>query len=102
LSSLVTKMFRWGMPFALLAPELASEGVSLDDSTMCRYAEHVGATFGCIIDAMAKEAKEKAFCLSTDATGAAIQPARIPGGPRQACAKGHFFVVLADKDHVFF
>ena len=99
---LLTKKFRWGMPFHRLALELESEGISLDDSTMCRYAEHVGATLGCVVDAMAKEAKQKAFCLSTDATGAAIQPARIPGGPRQACAKGHFFVVLADKDHVFF
>jgi len=99
---LLTKKFRWGMPFHRLALELASEGISLDDSTMCRYAEHVGATLGCVVDAMASEAKQKAFCLSTDATGAAIQPARIPGGPRQACAKGHFFVVLADKDHVFF
>lgn len=99
---LLTKKFRWGMPFHRLALELESEGISLDDSTMCRYAEHVGATFGCIVDAMAAEAKQQAFCLSTDATGAAIQPVRIPGGPRQACAKGHFFVVLADKDHVFF
>ena len=99
---LLAKKFRWGMPFHRLAFELAAEGLSLDDSTMCRYAEHVGASLGCVVDAMAGEAKDKAFCLSTDATGAAIQPARIPGGPRQACAKGHFFVVLADKDHVFF
>jgi hypothetical protein len=97
----LTKKFRWGMPFHRLALELASEGISLDDSTMCRYAEHVGATLGCVVDAMAAEAKQ-AFCLATDATGAAIQPVRIPGGSRQACAKGHFFVVLADKDHVFF
>lgn len=99
---LLTKKFRWGMPFHRLALELKSEGISLDDSTMCRYAEHVGATLGCVVDAMSHDAVQNAFCLSTDATGAAIQPARIPGGPRQPCAKGHFFVVLADKDHVFF
>ena len=99
---LLTKKFRWGMPFHRLALELASKGIALDDSTMCRYAEHVGATLGCIVDAMAKEAKEKAFCLSTDATGVAIQPERLQDGKRQPCAKGHFFVVLADKDHVFF
>jgi transposase len=99
---LLTKKFRWGMPFHRLALELASDGISLDDSTMCRYAEHVGATLGCVVDAMAAEAKASAFCLSTDATGVAIQPERLPDGKRQACAKGHFFVVLADKDHVFF
>ncbi len=99
---LLTKKFRWGMPFHRVATELAAEGLSIDDSTMCRYAEHVGATLGCIVDAAATEAKATAFCLSTDATGVAIQPSRIGDGKRQACAKGHFFVVLADKDHVFF
>ena len=102
IAHLLTKKFRWGMPFHRIALELASEGIALDDSTMCRYAEHVGATLGCVVDAMAKEAMATAFCLSTDATGIAIQPARLPDGKRQACAKGHFFVVLADKDHVFF
>jgi transposase len=102
IAHLLTKKFRWGMPFHRLALELASEGIDLDDSTMCRYAEHVGATLSCVVDAMAKEAKATAFCLSTDATGVAIQPTRLPDGRRQACAKGHFFVVLADKDHVFF
>src|SRR5262249_9639350 len=57
---------------------------------------------GCIVDAMAHEAKTTAFCLSTDATGVAIQPTPLPDRKRQACNKGHFFVVLADKDPVFF
>jgi transposase len=99
---LLAKKFRWGMPFHRIALELAAEGITVDDSTMCRYAEHVGATLGCIVEAMVSDAKATAFCLSTDATGAAIQPERLPGRTRQACAKGHFFVVLADKDHVFF
>ena len=55
-----------------------------------------------IVDACADEARKTAFCLSTDATGVAIQPEPLAGGGRQACQKGHFFVVLADKDHVFF
>lgn len=62
------------MPFHGLAIELESEGISLDDSTMCRYAEHVGATLGCVVDTVAGEAKQKAFCLATDDPGAAIQP----------------------------
>ncbi len=99
---LLTKKFRWGMPFHRVALELASEGIAVDDSTMCRYAEHVGATLGCVVDAMADEARKTAFCLSTDATGVAIQPERLQDKKRQPCAKGHFFVVLADKDHVFF
>src|SRR5579875_1381833 len=42
------------------------------------------------------------FCLSTDATGVAVQPEPLAGRQRQACRKGHFFVVMADADHVFF
>lgn len=102
IAHILTKKFRWGMPFHRLAFELESEGLDLDHGTMCRYAEHVGASLGAIVDAYAKEARETAFCLSTDATGVAIQPERIADGKRQACKKGHFFVVLADKDHVFF
>ena len=101
---LLTKKYRWGMPFHRVALELIAEGISIDDSTMCRYAEHVGATLGCIVDAMWKEAKETAFCIATDATGCAIQPERIDDKPRQRrpCARGHFFVALADNDHVLF
>jgi transposase len=102
IAHILTKKFRWGMPFHRVRLELESQGLDLDDSTMGRYAEHVGATFGFIVEACAKEAMQTAFCLSTDATGVAIQPERIPDGKRQACLKGHFFVVLADKDHVFF
>ncbi len=102
IAHILTKKYRFGMPFHRLAEELASEGIPLDDSTMGRYAEHIGASLGCIVDACAKEAKDTAFCLATDATGVSIQPARIGDGKRQACAKGHFFVVLADRDHVFF
>jgi len=102
IAHVLTKKFRFGMPFTRLAEELKSQGIALDDSTMCRYAEHIGASLGCIVDACAKEAKETAFCLSTDATGIAIQPTRLADGKRQPCAKGHFFVVLADQDHVFF
>jgi hypothetical protein len=102
IAHILTKKYRFGMPFHRLAEELASEGIPLDRGTMCRYAEHVGASVGCIVHACAKEAKETAFCLSTDATGVCIQPTPLPDGKRQACRKGHFFVVLADRDHVFF
>lgn len=97
----LVKKFRFGMPFHRLAEELGSYGIHVSDSTMGRYAEHIGASLGGIVSACAAEAKATAFCLATDATGVAIQPEPSPG-KRQACAKGHFFVVLADKDHVFF
>jgi transposase len=91
-----------GVPFARQESLYQLMGEGLDRSTMCRYAEDIGATLGAVVDAMAYEAKTTAFCLSTDATGVAIQPTFIGDGKRQPCRKGHFFVVLADKDHVFF
>lgn len=102
IAHLLVSKYRFGIPYHRLTQMFRAQGVRLDDSTMCRYAEHVGATLGCIVEAMAKEAKETAFCLSTDATGVSIQPEPLADGRRQACRKGHFFVVLADQDHVFF
>ena len=102
IAHLLVSKYRFGIPFHRLAEMFRAQGVRLDDGTMCRYAENVGATLGCIVDAMAKESKESAFCLSTDATGVCIQPEPLASGKRQACRKGHFFVVLADQDHIFF
>ena len=102
IAHMLVSKYRFSVPFHRLALMLRAQGVRIDDGTMCRYAEDVGATLGCIVDAMAKEAKETAFCLSTDATGVCIQPEPLATGKRQACRKGHFFVVLADQDHVFF
>jgi hypothetical protein len=90
-----------GVPFYRQEKQCALEGFALDRGTMCRYAEHVGATLGCIVEAAREEAIATAVCLSTDATGHAIQPTRLEDGKRQVCRKGHFFVTLADKDHVF-
>ena len=100
IAHVLVQKYRWGLPFHRQARMYEAEGFRIDDGTMCRYAEHAGASLGCIVEAMAKEAKQTAFCLSTDATGVCIQPE--PGPQRQACRKGHFFVVLADQDHVFF
>jgi transposase len=101
IAHVVVQKFRWGLPFHRQALMLAAQGTKLDDGTMCRYAEDTGATLACIVDACRKEAKN-AFCLSTDATGVCIQPEPRSDGRRQACRKGHFFVVLADHDYVFF
>lgn len=65
IAHMLVAKYRFGIPFHRLVEMLRAQGVRLDDGTMCRYAEDVGATLGCIVDAMAKESKETAFCLST-------------------------------------
>ena len=102
LARIIIQKFRFGMPFFRQEEQLEADGISLDRGTMARSTEEIGACLGAIVLACADDARKHAFCLSTDATGVSIRPEPLPDGRRQPCRKGHFFVVLADKKHVFF
>lgn len=102
LARVIIQKFRFGLPFFRQEELLESDGISLDRGTMSRSSEEIGACLGAIVLACADDARKNAFCLSTDATGIAIRPEPLPDGRRQPCRKGHFFVVLADKKHIFF
>jgi transposase len=105
LAHILVMKYLLGVPFYRLERRLADEGAPLDRGTMSRYAEDVGATLGALVEAARQDAFANAFCLSTDATSVLIQPGPMAERDvprRQACRKGHFFVVLADRDHVFF
>src|SRR5277367_6375945 len=103
LAHVLTDKFCDGMPFNRIEDRLARDGVSVDRGTMCRWAEDAGATVGATVIAAARaEAWRTAFCIATDATGVAVQPLRRPDKKRQACRRGHFFVLIADRDHIFF
>jgi len=91
-----------GLPLYRQEERFEREGLSLDRGTMCRWIEDCGMTVGCVVLAMRKEAFETAFCIATDATGVAVQPEPSESGQRQACRKGHFFVLLADRDSILF
>ncbi|MFB1485400.1 IS66 family transposase [Corallococcus sp. RDP092CA] len=91
-----------GLPLLRMEQRFARDGVAVDRGTMARWVEDVGATVGTtVVAAMRDEALATAFCIATDATGVAVQPAPAEGG-RQACRRGHYFVQVADKDAVFF
>jgi len=87
---------------ARVVPDIQAEIVAAVNALRARYT-YVFTTggIGPTHDDITFEAIATAFCLSTDATGVAIQPTRLEDGKRQPCRKGHFFVTLADKDHVF-
>lgn len=103
LAHILTDKFCDGLPLHRIEDRLARDGVPIDRGTMCRWLEDAGATAGATVIAAARaEAWQSAFCIATDATGVAIQPTRRPDGKRQACRRGHFFVLIADRDHVFF
>ncbi len=95
--------FALGVPHHRLEKHLEGQGEPLDRGTMGRWMEDLGNTLGAtIVHAMFRDAIENCSVLSTDATGAAIQPE--PNGKKQkrACRKGHFFTIVADARHVLF
>jgi len=92
-----------GLPLHRQEDRFARLGVTLYRSTMCRWLEEAGAIVGAtIVEAMRKEALVTAFCIATDATGVLVLPVPHPDKKHQPCRRAHFFVQIADADHVFF
>ena len=102
LARIATQKLNDGLPLNRLEAILARDGARLDRGTMCRWLEELGGTFGAtVVSAMRQDALARAFCIMTDATGFAVQPGPRDG-PRRPCRKGHYFVQIADRDHIFF
>jgi transposase len=100
---LLVQKFALGVPHHRLEQHLAAQGEHLDRSTMCRNVEEAGNALGAtVVHAMFRDALENCSVLSTDATGAAIQPGPRNSGTKQSCKSGHFFTVVADCAHVLF
>ena len=100
---LLVQKFALGVPHHRLEQHLASQGEHLDRGTMCRNGEEAGNALGAtVVHAMFRDAIQNCNVLSTDATGAAIQPEPRKGGSKQSCKNGHFFTVVADCAHVLF
>lgn len=92
-----------GLPLHRHEERFARLGVTIDRGTMCRWLEDLGMAVGAtIVAAMRADALAHAFCIATDATGVLVQPIRTGDRQRRACTRGHYFVQLADDDHVFF
>ena len=107
LAHIATAKFADGLPLYRQEEIIARHGVTIDRGTMSRWLESLGGTLAAsIVAAMEKDALANAFCILTDATGFAIQPGRSddPKGKRKrrACRKGHYFVRIADQDHILF
>jgi transposase len=92
-----------GLPLFRIEDRFTRDGLHIDRGTMCRWLEDAGATLGAtVVAAMRAEALRTAFCIATDATGVLVQPEPLPDKKRQPCRRGHFFVLIADRDHIFF
>jgi transposase len=105
IAHLLISKFALGTPHYRLEQALADQGVPLDRGLMCRYVEHAGNTLGAtIVAAMWRDAIANGGVISTDATGALIQPTerKAKDRPSRACKKGHFFTAVVDLRAVLF
>jgi hypothetical protein len=103
LAHIASDKFCDGLPLHRQEDRFARLGAEIHRSTMARWLEELGAIVGVtIVEAMRIEALTTAFCIATDATGVRVQPTPRPDKKRQPCRRAHFFVQIADADHVFF
>jgi transposase len=103
IAHIIIEKFCDGVPLHRQEDRFARLGVPIDRGTMCRWVEHAGATVGAtVVNAMRGDAMRTAFCISTDATGVLVQPLPNEQKRSQPCRRGHYFVQIADRDHVFF
>lgn len=103
IAHIATDKFCDGLPVNRQEDRFARLGVPIDRGTMCRWLEEAGGIAGAtIVEAMRKEALGSAHCIATDATGIRVQPEPRQDKQSQPCRRAHFFVQIADADHVFF
>jgi hypothetical protein len=91
-----------GMPLFRIEDAFMRDGVPIDRGTLSRVKKLVGdRLMGTVVKAMVEHARATAFCISTDATGVCVQPIPSDKGS-QPCKKGHFLVMIADREHIVF
>jgi transposase len=92
-----------GMPMFRLEDGFRRDGVGIDRATLCRWKKLVGDKLGAtVVKAMHQHALATAFCISTDATGVAVQPIYTHEQGRKPCQKSHFLVMIADREHILY
>lgn len=94
LAYVLVSKFADHIPLHRLEGIVARQGVTLARSTLCGWVEACATLLSVLVEAMAKDAR-KAHCIAMDATGVLVQD-------KEKCRRGHFWVLVADRDHVLF
>jgi transposase len=71
------------------------EGLRLPRSTLCGFVQGSVALLGRIVEAMWEDARRNARWVCIDATGVLVLA-------REQCRRNHFWVVVAEREHVLF
>lgn len=102
-ASIIMENVGKGMPLFRLDDSFTRDGICIDRASMARWKKLVGEGLAStVLKAMHRHALATAFCISTDATGVCVQPIYSHEKGRQPCKKGHFLVMIADRDHILF
>jgi transposase len=103
LAHIASDKFCDGLPLHRQEDRFSRLGCRIDRGSMSRWLEDLGMIMGSsLVKAMRDDAFANAFCISTDATGVLVQPLATGDKQRRACRRGHYFVQIADDDHIFF
>jgi len=95
LAKIVCAKFADKLPLRRQEGMYARERVALSAATMCGWLEAGNALASLLVAAMHTDALLHAHFIGTDSTGVLVQA-------NQRCKRGHFWVLVADQDHVLF
>lgn len=95
LAHVLTAKFADKMPFRRQEGIYARQDIHITAGTMCGWAERCHERARHVVEAMLADAKANAHVIATDATGVLVQA-------NEKCKRGHFWVFVADRDHVIF
>jgi hypothetical protein len=95
LAHIVTGKFADKLPYHRQEGMHARSGVHITRGVMCTWTERCHGLARLVVKAMSEDALANAHFIATDATGVLVQA-------NEKCKNGHFWVLVADQDHVIF
>ena len=95
LARIITGKFGDMLPLHRQERIFARAEVHITRGTMCGWLDAAHELCRLVVDAMLNEAMTSAHFIGTDATGVLVQA-------NERCKKGHFWVLVADQDHVLY
>jgi len=95
IAHVITQKFADHLPLHRQQVIFKRQGVHLPRSTLANLVEGGTTLLRSIVDAMWTDAREHAAWIAVDATGVLVLAS-------EQCRRGHFWVVIAERNHVLF